>query len=284
MVEFEDEDGIVRCNCEFDVLPAEEKNCTVYGLLSRNKGSDEGVGDQKGIVVPWKRASEKCLLDLNITIRNMSYPEMFLMCPNRNGTDASGTAVTNLWRDETYPYLSEKTRNDTRAGSKFFEFDESGKYRLKGAVISRNGESVNCTERLAFCWDVISIYLGNTDEGVEDLRVLCERVWDVEGNNSVLEQSAAREQLCTGTSTSSHCLPLVTQIDMRKMKRDVDLCSEIGVPAAKNRVPEECDESAPHEEDVVEDTASGGKVFFGLRAAVIIASTTLLFLNSFYGI
>jgi len=242
------DDGIVRCNCRYDIQPDEEKNCTAYGLLSRGKDEVEGVGDRKGVIVPWHRANRFCLRDLNITVRNMTYDDMFIMCPNRDGSNASVTAVTNLWRDETFPYLARRTLNITDAGSKFFEIDD-GRYKLKDEVESRTGEIVDCNKNLAFCWQVVANHLG-TDAGVDDMSLICETVRDVEGNNSAAEQGIAREMLCKGAEEIKECGYLTEQILDRKGNRQnastyVDLCSEIAVPAPDNRVPKECDKDAP---------------------------------------
>lgn len=205
------------CMCTFAMAPENEPNCRVYGQL----------GD--GTLIPWHRANQTCLDDLNIKVESMDPETLANICPYANHTDSNVNALISTMKNSPSPA--------TRAIQAYYGdyWSESnvtaGNYEFHDVVFDSRQSAVDCAASESNCWGVVKEYFANTPDAMSQN---CLEFHNRQATNAELEQSTARINLCNvnrGEPTPS-CEPLPAQVQTIQGENPDKACSAFGLGPA----------------------------------------------------
>lgn len=226
-------------SCQFEVAPEDEPECSIYGTLN-------------GQVHAWYRATENCLVELNISMAAIPKHLLWNMCPNRNGDSLSADRLQQFLRSET-----EATQTVRGLFPNFFRpSNETGRYELADSVFGSNNQFIQCSRSANLCWNAIGVSLG---QNPAERALLCGTTYDIQIKSLLEEQEAARMALCaleddedevttsnTTTTAASMtqnitqaCQSLYDQILKWKASNAESTCSQVAV-GLEGRTPPNC--------------------------------------------
>jgi hypothetical protein len=200
------------CACRFNVSPASEDGCRVYGKLSSAGGGDDEL-------VPWYRGSQDCLDAWNIRVRAIDEFTLEGICP-ADGEQPNVNALINFLRFQggaaadgiklSYPQFF------VQEGNQVVFVDE------------------DCESDASTCWNnVRDFFAANPDEMV----AICTDLYNRAANDLELEQSTLRIRLCQEDVTAE-CEPLWSQVNGFAVQNPSGACSDYGFGPAGLPLPD----------------------------------------------
>jgi hypothetical protein len=177
--------------CQFTSTDAED--CKVYGAIDNQ-------------LIAWNRASSECLDLYNIAIASID--PSTVGCGNPRNLNS----FVNGIKFETIPNSVRGGLGESEGG--FFEQQGGGLYTLKN-TITIGGTIIDCEASESDCYNAMKDYFA-VSQGMEEMDQVCDAVVNKVSVDRELEQSTARNRLCTdlkaAISPSSLCEPLASQV------------------------------------------------------------------------
>ena len=218
------------CQCSLTTFPSNEAGCRVYGYHLDH-------------LMPWYPVDLRCLQELDLLGDEIEVSQVALMCPAANGTNADVTGIADAFREDTPIGNFLKSQYNEY----FTMNNETGNYEWLPTIQSENnGQTVDCSGDAAFCYQVLTIYLTQSDQAATEVAFICGEVHKRFREYATEKQSEARELLCAsvpngGVNTSSLCYPLYEQIySHADASGNVD-CTGIGNGPEGQTLPPVCD-------------------------------------------